>query len=150
MKMSTNESGYLHSAKLELTGIPASPEFDVLESSAGWMSAEDAQAYVDRCEEIRLEIEACPSHLWVIEVYEDEEDGHDLRCERCPAGESDLYDDPWDLMEGEVAPGVRAEQLATLRRRPRSFPVNIEVRWRRVGWEYDEHEAEILVSPRTS
>jgi len=118
------------------------------------MTEDGLTAFMDvfrQAEEKRAaEIAACPKHLWVIEVEEDEEDGHYLRCELCPAGEADLYDDPWELMDGEVAPGIGVEDLATLKRRPRSFPINIEVRWVKVGWERPEWEAEILVSPRTS
>lgn len=120
---------------------------DPVEESDDWIQREEWRKQEEKRES---EIAACPKHLWVIEIHEDEEDGHDLRCERCPAGESDLYDDPWETMEGELAPGIGVERLATLKRRPRSFPVNIEVKWRKVSYEYDEWEAEIIVSPRTS
>lgn len=100
-------------------------------------------------EKREAEIKQCPGHLWVIHVYEDEEDGVDLLCSRCPASEGDLYDDLFELAEGVVSedPEISVEQLKTDPNfRGSSYPVNVKIR----GYQHFEGDwdVEITISPR--
>lgn len=89
------------------------------------------------------------SHLWM--AYCDGVDVDDravtVVCEYCGSSFGDTHGDLYDLMYGEID-GVPVSEGICLTLLTIESPVNVTVEWRRIGWEYVEYEAEVVISSR--